>query len=526
MKLVGATDWFIRWPFVIEGMIVGALGGAARDPAARRRQDRDHRSARQRLRADRRARDDATSALLIAVLLGAGIAISARRLGPLAAPLPARLARTLAPALSLIQEPAHCLWIADTMLRCGSVGQGARRDRRIPAFNHVRAQAQIDRALDPRWYQPIAPPLPAERWSASEGLLSVGVPSGWRDLRSDELLQESARVRARVALGVCATAIDPRLGCSATSFVVVDHGPRSAGPDAHLMFVDLDAEVQARVQALPDFSSYGAPARIELDSERAFLHHMIGAAPGERFRLQQPVAMTATEAAWRTGRRFISECSPLSPTETHESYLPHLWTMLGLGVGRRPISDRPSRLAASQLYRQQVHAPARRVDPRDLHDARGRRCGSRRRCASRPASSPQLVELPPVAAQPPHRQHALVAVAEGDERARADHARDLAGVLRVPAALEQLGLEHEAARDVVGGALDRHRVALALRAPRRPPPRAARRAARSSPAADRRQQRAVADEVGVAADRRGEVAVARRAQAGVAEVAAARSGPA
>jgi cell division transport system permease protein len=29
MKLVGATDWFIRWPFVIEGVIVGALGGIA-----------------------------------------------------------------------------------------------------------------------------------------------------------------------------------------------------------------------------------------------------------------------------------------------------------------------------------------------------------------------------------------------------------------------------------------------------------------------------------------------------------------
>jgi len=26
MKLVGATDWFIRWPFVIEGMIVGSVG--------------------------------------------------------------------------------------------------------------------------------------------------------------------------------------------------------------------------------------------------------------------------------------------------------------------------------------------------------------------------------------------------------------------------------------------------------------------------------------------------------------------
>jgi cell division transport system permease protein len=27
MKLVGATDWFIRWPFVIEGVVVGAVGG-------------------------------------------------------------------------------------------------------------------------------------------------------------------------------------------------------------------------------------------------------------------------------------------------------------------------------------------------------------------------------------------------------------------------------------------------------------------------------------------------------------------
>jgi cell division transport system permease protein len=28
MKLVGATDWFIRWPFVIEGIVVGASGAA------------------------------------------------------------------------------------------------------------------------------------------------------------------------------------------------------------------------------------------------------------------------------------------------------------------------------------------------------------------------------------------------------------------------------------------------------------------------------------------------------------------
>jgi len=27
MKFVGATDWFIRWPFLIEGMIMGLVGG-------------------------------------------------------------------------------------------------------------------------------------------------------------------------------------------------------------------------------------------------------------------------------------------------------------------------------------------------------------------------------------------------------------------------------------------------------------------------------------------------------------------
>ncbi len=29
MRLVGATNWFIRWPFVIEGVVVGLMGGAA-----------------------------------------------------------------------------------------------------------------------------------------------------------------------------------------------------------------------------------------------------------------------------------------------------------------------------------------------------------------------------------------------------------------------------------------------------------------------------------------------------------------
>ena len=26
MKLVGATNWFVRWPFMLEGMICGVIG--------------------------------------------------------------------------------------------------------------------------------------------------------------------------------------------------------------------------------------------------------------------------------------------------------------------------------------------------------------------------------------------------------------------------------------------------------------------------------------------------------------------
>jgi hypothetical protein len=195
-------------------------------------------------------------------------------------------------------------------------------------FNRAREQYRIKQASDPRWYQPVTPPLPVERRSVSEGAFSVGVPSGWRDLTSDELLSQSALAKARVALGVCVTTPDPRLGCSATNFTVLDAGPGSAGPDAQMMFVDLDQMVGARLQALPDFSSYSAPWRIGLDGERAFVHHMIGSAPGDRFGVEQLVALMMAEVCVVRGATlYIGMFS--SPTETYESYLPHFWTMLG-----------------------------------------------------------------------------------------------------------------------------------------------------------------------------------------------------
>ena len=62
MKLVGATDWFIRWPFVIEGVVLGALGGAARDRCCSRSARSRSSTRSRRLRAARRAATRSASA--------------------------------------------------------------------------------------------------------------------------------------------------------------------------------------------------------------------------------------------------------------------------------------------------------------------------------------------------------------------------------------------------------------------------------------------------------------------------------
>ena len=55
MRLVGATRWFIRWPFMIEGVVVGFIGGAGRHTCPVDRQDHDRRPAEQHVQLPRGA---------------------------------------------------------------------------------------------------------------------------------------------------------------------------------------------------------------------------------------------------------------------------------------------------------------------------------------------------------------------------------------------------------------------------------------------------------------------------------------
>src|SRR5581483_9305721 len=126
------------------------------------------------------------------------------------------------------------------------------------------------------------------------------------------------------------------------------------------------------------------------------------------------------------------------------------------------------------------------------------------------------VQLEELARQPPGRQEPLEDAAEAGEEAGAEKAGDLALERLLPAALDQPVLEQPREAELVGRVLDLGRLALARR--RVLGELAELLGHRVVALPELAQEGAVDDEVRVAADRRGEVAVGAAREAGVAEV--------
>ena len=171
MKLVGATDWFIRWPFVLEGVLVGAIGGvmailllgvvkiALVDPLAAR------------VRADRRAGHDQLRRPYrgVAGRVRRGVG---DRLRPVAAPLPARVA----PSRARTARPARALPSprAGTTRTSGTRGCRPGRARVAPrprGRGHARRGGAHPLAADRPW-RPGSAAAAGRQRSAVRGLMT------------------------------------------------------------------------------------------------------------------------------------------------------------------------------------------------------------------------------------------------------------------------------------------------------------------------------------------------------------------
>ena len=172
MKLVGASNWFVRGPFMLEGLFTGFAGCAARGhPAPARQGDRAARDPRPRRRRLRRA--GARVRLDRADPARARAAARSRRLRADATPLPARLVLQHANTCNEQRsgQPAERVREAGGVeeLELQRIDELARHDRHLEGTGQERARAPSastwppDRANARPNRNAIAPPRPPAR---------------------------------------------------------------------------------------------------------------------------------------------------------------------------------------------------------------------------------------------------------------------------------------------------------------------------------------------------------------------------
>ena len=202
MRLVGASKWFIRWPFVIEGMIVGLIGGAAAIGVlyAAKIAVLDPLSDRLSLLA---APETIDFGLLVVVLIGACAARGRDRERVHAPSLPPRLTRAalkaaLAPRLPLFRDgaPAHD--------RVGRATPGYIRDSHtcIHAGAPLRAARPHRRPLAGR--SPVVAPRKRARRRSSRRTARFGPRSWTRSSRTSSRRSRRTTSRTRRCAASCA----------------------------------------------------------------------------------------------------------------------------------------------------------------------------------------------------------------------------------------------------------------------------------------------------------------------------------
>ncbi len=163
----------------------------------------------------------------------------------------------------------------------------------------------------------VAPPLPVDLWVERRGF-AFGVPFGWRELDPSELQQVKMTTKGDTSVGLVPVRTDNMTAVLAVTYCAVD---------GREMFSQAGMVKQIRQQAT-GYEVFAAPAALVVGGARALVLHMKGEVEGRRYQREMPVQTIETEV-WVPRGRATYVIGLGGPSDTHERYMPALWTALG-----------------------------------------------------------------------------------------------------------------------------------------------------------------------------------------------------